>query len=157
MSLSLFWNSRLLLGSFLRTHPSSVPSLSVGMLFCYLFSSFSHHNTMWDLTLIRFCCVFLPEISFLKLQEGGCIQGSFSNFTELPLLLLFCISMVAGFLRGPGSLLISPWVWTFLDFISTVPVLLPMDHTPSCFYSEGVPGLHYDFCEPQAFVSPFLH
>lgn len=136
------------MGSLSRTHPPSVPSLPVGMLFCYLFSSFSPHNIMWDLTLILFCHVFLSEISFLELQEGGYIQGSFSNFTELPLLLLFCKSMVAGFLRGPGSLLISPWVWTFLDFIFNVPVMLPMDPTPAVSTQKGAPGLHYDFCEP---------
>lgn len=152
MSLSLFWKSRLLLRSFLRTYPSSVP-LSVGMFFCCPFSSFFHYNTVWDLTLIRFCRVFLSEISFLELEEGGCIQGSFSNFTELPLLLLFCKSMVAGFLRGPGSLLTLPRgldtsLTSSLLYLSCSPWILPQVF----LLWRGPPGLHCAFC---AFCRPW--
>lgn len=57
-------------------------SLSVRMIF------FSY-NLVWDFTSIIFVAYFSWEINFLKHLNEGKIQG-FSNFTELPPMLLSC-------------------------------------------------------------------
>lgn len=122
MSPGLSGNSRWLLIFFEAT--SSRCAFTVGLLFRRRFSSFCHHSITRDWTLILFCHVFLSEISLLELEKWGCIPGSCSNFRELPLLLLFCKSVVAGFPRWPGSPL-SSLVWTGLDFTSTFPSCSP--------------------------------
>lgn len=78
---------------------------------------------MWDLIIIafvtQFCCCC--EINFPKRLEWSGVQESFSNFTELPLLLVLWGNQKQGtwVLGFPGPVpLPSPWVRLFLSFVS---------------------------------------
>lgn len=113
MPLNLFWNNRLQFWSFLRIHLSSIPSLSVGLLYCYLFCSFSHCMG-FDLDIFLLFISTWNEFSWTFKDETGFRVAFLISQSSL-----FCCfsvvfkSMVACFLRFSGSLPLLPLAWTF--------------------------------------------
>lgn len=75
---------------------------------------------------------FSCELSFLKLLNGTIIHSIFSNFIELPLLLLsYSVkNIVACFLKFLRSVLISRFYLDLLFPSSVIFVLLSMGHCP---------------------------
>lgn len=69
-----------------RITPGLLP-LSDGILFCPFVSSVLINNFVWDLTSTPFFSSLFCEIIFPELLEEGFVQYSFSQFTEIPLLL----------------------------------------------------------------------